>query len=48
VCTDFEAHVSSQTVLGLEGAFASGTLHLSCKLPARDEELDVVVDFEQF
>jgi hypothetical protein len=47
VCSEFDAHVRTQTVDGNEGTYASGTLHLSCKLPAHEEDLDVMVDFEQ-
>jgi hypothetical protein len=47
VCTEFDAHVRTQTVDGNDGNFASGTLHLTCKLPAHEEDLDVMVDFEQ-
>ncbi len=47
VCNEFSAHVHSQTIDGNDGSFASGTLHLSCKLPAHEEDLDVMVDFEQ-
>jgi len=47
VCNEFDAHVRSQTLEGSDGSYASGTLHLSCKLPAHEEDLDVMVDFEQ-
>lgn len=47
VCSEFDAHVRLQTINGNDGSFASGTLHLSCKLPAHEEELEVTVDFEQ-
>ena len=47
VCSEFEAHVRTQTLDGTDGTFASGTLRLSCTLPAHDGSVDVNVDFDQ-